>query len=103
LNPFRDKAPEIVAASYLDQLRAGQIQSISCCIGERKYVLEKEKEWPLQSWRIGNRSDSAGTSNIVYWVKRGNGYSQNGHEEELHMTIVHSATGWQLQSFSAVY
>src|SRR6185295_1896747 len=103
LNPFRDKGPELVAAGYLDQLRDGQVQSISCCVGECKYVLDKEKEWPIQSWRVGNRSDSAGTSNIVYWVKRGNGYSQSGYEEEVHVTMIRSARGWQLQSFSAVY
>ena len=102
LNPFRDKGPEIIAASYLNQLRDGQVQSISCCVGEQ-YVLQNEKQWPIKSWRIGNRRDSAGRSDILYWVKRGNGYSQNGHEEEVHVTMIRSATGWQLQSFSAVY
>lgn len=103
LNPFRDKRPEIVAANYLDQLRDGHVQSISCCVGERKYVLEKEKQWPIKSWRVGNRSDSAGRSDIMYWVKRGNGYSQSGHEEEVHVTMIRSVNGWQLQSYSAIY
>ena len=103
LNPFRDKGPEIVAASYLNQLRAGQVQSVSCCVGERKYVLEKEKEWPILSWRLGNRTDSAGSSDIVYWVKRGNGYSERWREEEVHMTIVRAVNGWELRSFSAIY
>lgn len=103
LNPFRDKEPEIVAASYLNQLRAGQVQSISCCVGESKYVLDKEREWPIQSWRVGNRRDSTGTSHIDYWVKRGNGYSQSGYEEEVHVTLTRSGSGWQLQSFSAIY
>src|ERR1044072_2663469 len=59
LNPFRDKGPETVAASYFNQLRAGQVQSISCCVGESKYVLEREMQWPIQSWRLGKRTASA--------------------------------------------
>src|SRR5690349_20272328 len=73
MNPFRDKGPENVAVGYLSKLRSGQVQSISCCIHE-EYFVEKEKEWPIQSWRLGNRTDSAGKSVILYWVKRGNGY-----------------------------
>jgi hypothetical protein len=103
LNPFREKGPETVAASYLNRLRTGEVQSISCCIGEKEYVLEKEKEWPIQSWRVGNRTDTSGRSDILYWVKRGNGYSRDGYEEEVHFTIVNSDDGWQLESFSAVY
>lgn len=103
LNPFRDRGPETVAASYLSQLRDGHVQSIACCVGNEKYLLEKEKEWPIQSWRIGNRTDSAGRSDIVYWVKRGNGYSRYANEEEVHVTIIRSRDRWELRAFSAVY
>ena len=103
LNPFRDRGPETVAASYLSQLRDGHVQSIACCIGDRKYILDKEKEWPIQSWRIGDRTDSAGRSEIEYRVTRGNGYSRYADEEEVHVTIIRSGDGWELQSFSAVY
>lgn len=58
LNPFRDREPEIVAAGYLNQLRSGQVESIACCIGERKYLLRKEMQWPIDSWRVGDRADS---------------------------------------------
>ena len=102
LNPFRDRGPETVAATYLSQLRDGHVQSIACCVGERKYILEKELQWPIQSWRIGDRTDSAGRSEIEYFVKRGNGYSRYG-EEEVHVTIIRSGDRWELQSFSAVY
>lgn len=102
LNPFRDRGPETVAASYLGQLRDGNVQSIACCVGDRKYVLESEKEWPIQSWRVGNRTDSEGKSEIVYWVTRGNGYSRYG-EEIVHFTIIRSGDRWVLRSFSAVY
>lgn len=103
LNPFREKGPETVAIRYLNSLRSGEVQSISCCIGENKYVLEKEKQWPVQSWRVGDRTDSGGKSDIMFWVKRGNGYSKGGYEEEVHFTVVKSDNRWELRSFSAVY
>lgn len=103
LNPFRDRGPETVAASYLSQLRDGHVQSIACCVDDRKYVLEKEKKWPIQSWRLGNRTDSAGRSEITYWVTRGNGYSSRYGEEEVHVTMIRSGDAWELQSFSAIY
>lgn len=103
LNPFREKHPETIAASYLNRLSVGQVESVSCCIGENKYVLEKEKQWPIQSWRVGNRTDVGARSDIVYWVKRGNGYSKDGYEEEVHFTIVNVGKRWELRSFSAVY
>lgn len=103
LNPFRDRGPETVAASYLSQLRDGHVQSVACCIGDRKYILEREREWPIESWRIGNRTDSDGRSEIGYWVTRGNGYSHRYGEEEVQVWLIRSGDGWQLQSFSAVY
>ena len=104
VNPFRDRGPETVALNYLSNLRSGQVQSISCCVGENKYVMDEEKKWPIQSWRLGNRTDSAGRSVILYWVKRGNGYySEDDYEAEVLFTIVDSGRGWKLGSFSAVY
>ena len=103
LNPFRDKGPELVAVHYLEKLRAGHVQSISCCMRGRKDLLEQEMKWPIQSWRVGNRTDSSDSSELIYWVKRGNGYSANGYEEEVHFTILRSGNDWKLQSFSAVY
>src|SRR5262249_48739514 len=104
LNPFRDQGPETVAQRYLNKLRSGEVQSISCCVGESKYVVDAEKKWPIQSWRLGNRTDSAGKSVILYWVKRGNGYySEDNYEAEVLFTIVDSGKGWELGSFSAVY
>ena len=103
LNPFRDRGPETVAATRLNQLRDGHVQSIACCLGDRQYVLEKEKQWPIQSWRLGNRTDSAGQSELTYWVTRGDSYSARYGEEEVHVTIIRSDDAWELQSFSAVY
>ncbi|HEY6244218.1 MAG TPA: hypothetical protein VIX17_09740 [Pyrinomonadaceae bacterium] len=103
MNPFRDKGPENVAVGYLSKLRSGQVQSISCCIHE-EYFVEKEKEWPIQSWRLSNRTDYPRKSVLLYWVKRGNGYySEDDYEADVLFTIVDSGQGWELGSFSAAY
>jgi hypothetical protein len=103
LNPLRDRAPENVAESHLNELREGRVEIISPYIGENKYLLEKEKEWPIQSWRVGGREDAADKSELMYWVKRGNGYSKGGYEEEVRFTIVRSGGSWEVESFGAIY
>lgn len=103
VNPFRDKGPETIAEAHLNRLSDGQIETVSCCVGERKYVLEKEKQFPIRSWRLGNRSDDQNGSQLVYWVKRGNGYPANGYVSEVHFTVIRVGASWQVLSFSAVY
>ena len=103
VNPFRDKGPEVVATTYLNRLSVGQADAVSCCVGESKYILEKEKDFPIISWRLGNRKDSDEGSQLVYWVKRGNGYADDGYEAEVHFSITKARSSWQLKSFSAVY
>jgi hypothetical protein len=103
LNPFRDKAPENVAETYLNKLREGRADVISSYIGEGKDIPEKENQWPIQSWRVGNREDISDKSEIMYWVKRGNGYATVGYEEEVHFTVVRTGGSWELGSFRAIY
>ena len=103
MNPFRDKGPEKLAEQYLDRLRGGAVESIAPFVGERNDIPDKEKQWPIQSWRIGGRVDTAGESRIMYWVKRGNGYGEDGYEEAVTFGIIRSGDGWQLKSYGAVY
>jgi len=103
LNPFRDKRPEDVAEAYLNKLREGQVEVISLYIGENKYIPEREKEWPIQSWRVGDREDATERAELMYWVRRGNGYSIDGYEEEVRFTVVRSGGRWEVKSFGAVY
>lgn len=103
VNPFRDKGPEVVAATYLNRLSLGQSDAVSCCVGESKYVLEKEKQWPITHWRLGNRTDTADATHLIYWVERGNGYPGDGYESEVHFSITKAGSSWQVKSFSAVY
>jgi hypothetical protein len=102
MNPFRDRTPEKVAEDYFGKLAAGQVASISCCTRQYDHISEREKEFPILSWRIGNRQDNTEESELMYWVKRGNGYPV-GHEDQVHFRMVRSGNIWKLQSFSAIY
>ena len=100
VNPFRDRAPEHIAQQYLNQLKAGEIESISSYIGERQDILEKERKWPIQSWRIGDRIDQRDKTEIQYWVTRGNGYNS---VEEVTFDLVQSSGKWELKTYRAIY
>lgn len=104
LNPFRNKEPEIVAEKYLIKLREGQADVISSYVGARKDIPEKEKKWPIQSWRVGNREDVSDKSEIMYWVTRGNGYEPKaGYEDSVYFRLLRSGGSWEVKSFSAIY
>ena len=103
LNPFRNKAPENVAETYLNELRAGRVEVISSYIGSNTYIPGKERQWPIQSWRVGNREDNGDRSELRYWVTRGNGYSKDGYEDEVRFALVRSRDKWEVTSFSAIY
>ena len=103
LNPFRNKAPENVAEKYMNELRAGRVDVIYPYIGANENIPEKEKQWPIQSWRVGNREDVSDGSEIMYWVTRGNGYSESGYEDSVYFRLLRSGRGWEVKSFSAIY
>jgi len=106
MNPFRDKSPEIVAEKYLEDLRRGNVESLRPFLGsadEIRHILDNEKTWPIQSWRIGERRDRPDESELMFWVTRGRGYSKDGYEEEVRFWIKQSGSGWSLSSYSAIY
>jgi hypothetical protein len=110
LNPFRDKSPEIIAEKHLEALRRGDVESIRPFLhydqDDHEYVrhiLDNEKKWPIRSWRIGERQDRPGETELMFWVIRGGGYSKNGEEEEVRLWIKQSGRGWSLNSYNAIY
>jgi hypothetical protein len=106
MNPFRDKSPEIVAETYLKGMRAGNFESIRPLFHspeEADRILDNEKKWPIRSWRIGERRDRPGATELMYWVTRGGGYSKDDIEEEVRFWIKHSGASWSLNSYSAIY
>src|SRR5262245_62087081 len=106
LNPFRDKSPEIIAEKHLEALRRGDVESIRPFIHNQEYthqILDNEKKWPIQSWRIGKRQDRPGETELMFWVRRGGGYSKDGIEESVLLWIKQSGSGWSLNIYSAIY
>ena len=65
--------------------------------------MDNEKKWPIQSWRIGERVDMPGETELMFWVTRGGGYSKDLGEEEAGLRIKQSNTGWSRISYSAIY
>jgi hypothetical protein len=103
LNPFRNKAPEQLAEQHLNKLREGKVEVIAPFLDERTYILEKEKQWPIQSWRIGDRQDTADRVKIMYWVKRDNGYANEGYEDSVFFWMNCSGENCQVKTYAAVY
>ena len=106
LNPFRDKSPEIIAEKQLEAMRRGDVESIRPFLHAQEDVhriLDSEKKWPIRSWRIGERRDRPGETELMFWVIRGRGYSKDGYEEEVRLWIKQSGSGWSLNSYNAIY
>ncbi|MBO0725126.1 MAG: hypothetical protein J2P52_05975 [Blastocatellia bacterium] len=105
LNPFRDRSPEIIAEKYLKDLRAGDIESIRPFLSEEESprILDNEKRWPIQSWRLGDRIDRPEETELIFWVRRERGYSKDIYEEEVRLWIKRSGGRWSLNTYSAIY
>ena len=105
MNPFRDRSPERAAERYLRSLRDGHVGAIAplVAIEHRNDVLEAERKWPLLKWRIGARKETPAGSELMYWVERGNGYSDSYLMEEVRFRLVRFRDGLRVVSYSAVY
>ena len=99
LNPFRDNQPEKLAEMCLAKVSAGEVDAISS-YRDKEAILELERKWPIQAWRVGSREDKAGKTEIMYWLRRGNGYTG---EEEVLVGLTRTGNTWELESFSAIY
>jgi hypothetical protein len=106
MNPFRDRSPERESERYLSALRAGHVEVLEQIVSEdaRQHIFESERKWPIRSWRIGRRHDTSNASDLMYWVKRGNGYSGwRDYEEEVRFRIVGSRSETRVVAFRALY
>jgi hypothetical protein len=104
MNPFRDRGTERAAAEFLTQLASGNVRVLPLSeASSRDYFVERETEFPIRRWRIGRRENLGNRVELMYWVKRGNGYSRDGYEEEVHITVDRSRQPPKVIGFSAVY
>jgi hypothetical protein len=96
----------MVAEKYLEALRRGDVESIRPFLSGQErtqHILDNEKKWPIRSWRIGDRRDSPGETELMFWVRRGGGYSKDGYEESVLLLIKQSGNGWSLNLYNAGY
>lgn len=98
MNPLRDRTPERASEAILSALRSGRIDVLEqiALQRERADVIESEKKWPIRSWRIGQRRDTDNRSQLMYWVRRGNGYA---YEEEVYFDVDRG----RVVSYGAIY
>jgi hypothetical protein len=102
-NPLRDRIPETYAESFLDLVKAGKCQEAmsSLPVEEeyRHYICEMEREHPLASWRLKNRTDRQDTVKMFYWhwSKEAKAHSW------LWVTVQKSDEGWHVTSYERHY
>lgn len=104
MNPFRDTIPEKIAASYMTRMRDGNVDIVAPFIKREKedipHMLDNERTYPIQSWRIGDRKDKDNETEIMFWVKRGGNYSG---EESVWFWLTHSGDVWTMTGYNAIY
>ena len=106
MNPLRDRAPERAASRVLQELKAGRVEAVAPLVAQdqRTRIVENERAWPIESWRIGRREEKGADTELMFWVKRGNGYSRDGYEESVSFVIrTHPQRGAEVIRFGAVY
>jgi hypothetical protein len=99
MNPLRDRRPEFAAGEVLCQLAARDLRVLGGIASE--HIIEREKKFPVRSWRIGGRKDSAGTTSLMYWTRRGGGYGSE--EEEVWLVVERAGAELRVTDFNAMY
>ena len=105
MNPFRDKEVEKIAEGILEKLRSGQTDSLIPYLTDlnednKNHILEREKEYQVEDWRIGRRTETTDELSLMYWTSRKN---YNGQEEETRFIFVRDNNEWKLKYFGAIY
>ena len=101
-NPFRDPTPEHLAERLLDSLKQKQIANLTPLLPPKnsEHFTSLESEYPIKSWRLGDRSDDSKDTSLTYWVTRGGGYPDD--LQPVFISVKRSPV-WCLESYSAVY
>lgn len=102
-NPFRDRQPEQVAETFLNALGSGScLQAVSALpidAAYREYICDKEKEYPLASWQIKNRTDEPNRVKLFYWCQY-RGFEGQGR---LWVTIDKAGERWVVTEYERYY
>lgn len=103
MNPYRDKQPEKFAEAILQELKNGNTEIIIPYLKEdsKNRILESEKKFRVENWRIGNREDSEDKVFVSYWVSRRDYY--DGHLEDVSFLFEREGIEWKLIQINAGY
>jgi hypothetical protein len=104
-HPFRDRGPEHAADVFLQQLKDGKCAQAMAETSEEKervpHICDREKTYPLQSWKLRDRSDKSGDVLLSYWFWREN-YPPEGHGL-IGIAVERSGQRWKVHSYSVFY
>ncbi|HMO81319.1 MAG TPA: hypothetical protein PKD24_11055 [Pyrinomonadaceae bacterium] len=104
MNPLRDRRPEVAAETVLGELKAGNADSIRPLVRggveAEEHFFERESEFRVVSWRIGDRTQTSDKLSIHYWVRRANYYDM---EESVGFFFTRTNGEWRLEQFTAGY
>ena len=104
MNPFRDREPEILAERILQELKNGNTEALLPFSGEKtesnkNHTFEREKEFRVESWHLGDREDSANKVHLKYWAAR----HKYDYSEEVHFYLERENNEWKIKDFGAIY
>jgi len=103
LNPFRDRAPERCAETFLIKMGSGECAEILPTLGgdskRKEYVCEREVMYPLIWWSLTYRRDTDQESNLEYRFRRKN-YAA---EDTLFVWVEKHGDRWQVTGYRSVY
>lgn len=74
LNPFRHRAPELVADSFLTRLSSGDCAAVLAQLGEdptrKQSICESEQKHPMKGWRLEAIGQDGERTLLRYGVSR---------------------------------
>jgi len=103
LNPFRDRALERSAEDFLEHLKTGRCKEVIGIIPGNeesyKHVCEREKQFPLVSWRLRKIDTEGGLVSLLYR------YSCEGKpgESRLFIWVEKSNGNWRVADYKRGY
>jgi hypothetical protein len=103
-NPFRDRSPEHSAEAFLEIIKAGQCERAMLALPDssehRQEICEREKESPLTSWLLKNRTDEPQNVRMYYTVNR---KMYDGYQGQLWVTLEKQGEQWQVKKYECFY
>jgi hypothetical protein len=98
--PLRDRAPEAVANTFLEAMRAGHCTQLlhDTAVGQSEVAgaCAREQEHPLSSWKLADRRDEQGLVWLEYSCP-----SQSGGWLEIQLR--HQQETWRIYTYGRVF